>query len=124
MIFIAKNEKGESSWQLVKDGRKTVTRRMKPMDVGKDFAVCPGRGKFAICRARVMACENSLEHFNKYSHILALYGSVGEYKTDEAHLEGFNSWNGLMQYFQKHGINFMDTFRIEFKLCKDLERYR
>ena len=119
MIFIAKNEDGESSWKLVQDGVKTVTRRMKPMDVGKEFAICPGRGKYAVCRAKVIDCMNSLEHFHRYSQQKEVYRSLNEYKADEARLEGFNSWDGLMRWFQKHKINFADTFRIEFELIKN-----
>jgi len=118
MIFVAKNEKDIPTWLLILDGDKTTTRRMKPMDVGKEFAVQPGRGKFAVCRARVINCMNSSDHYNKYDHILALYDSVDDYKADEARLEGFGSWEELMLWFKDHKINFMDTFRIEFKVIK------
>ena len=52
--------------QAVLDGRKTVTRRLAnqnprspwfeggcSLNVGQDYAICPGRGKNAIGRARV-----------------------------------------------------------------------
>lgn len=113
MIFVAKNEFGTPSCILIQNGTKTVTRRMKPMDVGKEFAVQPGRGKFSICRARVIACDNSMKHFHNNT------GSLTNYKIKEARLEGFETWHGLMQWFQKHNINFADTFRIEFKLVKE-----
>jgi hypothetical protein len=110
MIFIAKNEDEIPSWKLAQNGIKTVTRRMKPLPVGKEFAIQPGRGKYAVCRARVIACDNSMDHFHNNT------GSSIEYKRKEAHFEGFYSWGGLMQWFQKHNINFADTYRIEFKI--------
>ena len=110
MIFIAKNEKGEPSWKLILEGRKTVTRRVKPLPVGKDFAVCPGRGKFAVCRAKVVSCTKSMIHYHSYAHILGLE----KYKELESHKEGFESWGSLMKFFQKKNIQFIDTYRIEF----------
>ena len=115
MIFVAKNEKGESTYQLVLDKTKTVTRRMKPMDVGKEFAVQPGRGKPAVCRAVVIDCMNCMEHFHKFCNDM---GSIADYKESEAHLEGFGSWQGLMLWFKDHDVNFAETYRIEFKVIK------
>lgn len=119
MIFVAKNEKGETTWKLAQKGIKTVTRRMKHMDVGKEFAIQPGRGKVAVCRATVISCVNSLDHYHEFAWDLKKTKPIGWYKESEAKKEGFNSWDGLMQYFQKHDINFMDTFRIEFKLKRE-----
>ena len=116
MIFVAKNERNESTWQLVLDGKKTTTRRMKPMDIGKEFAIQPGRGKHAVCRAVVISCMNSIEHYHTYSNLIELYKSLNEYKADEARLEGFGSWHDLMLWFNDHDVNFADTFRIEFKV--------
>lgn len=112
MIFIAKNENGEPTWKLAQDGIKTVTRRLKPLPVGKEFAIQPGRGKFAVCRGKVISCMGSMEHYKKYSNVRFLK----EYKENEAHLEGFNSWDGLMQFFQEKKIQFIDTYRIEYML--------
>jgi len=112
MIFIAKNEDGDPSWKLVQEGRKTVTRRLKPLPVGKEFAVQPGRGKFAICRARVISCMSSMGHYERNADGTFLK----EYREHEAHLEGFSSWDGIMKFFQKKGIQFKDTFRIEFEV--------
>ena len=119
MIFVAKNEKGEPTWKLAQKGIKTVTRRMKPMDVGKEFAIQPGRGKFAVCRATVISCVKSNIHYQEFAWDLKKTKTIDWYKESEAKKEGFNSWDGLMQYFQKHDINFMDAFRIEFKLLKN-----
>jgi hypothetical protein len=56
--------------QAVMAGRKTVTRRLVSdnprspwyrgacaLKVGRDYAVCPGRGKHAIGRVRIVAVE-------------------------------------------------------------------
>ena len=110
MIFIAKNEKGTPTWKLALQGKKKVTRRMKPLPVGKEFAVQPGRGKFAVCRGRVVSCVNSLDHWHGHK------GDICSYKESEAHLEGFISWDGLMQFFGKNKIQFVDTYRIEYEL--------
>ena len=115
MIFIAKNELGCPTWKLAQIGKKTVTRRLKPLSVGKEFAIQPGHGKFAICRAKVISCMSSLQHYHDYVEL----DKINEYEQKEANLEGFNSWDGLMQFFQKNKINFMQTYRIEYELIKN-----
>jgi len=110
MIFIAKNEDGTPTWQLALQGKKKVTRRMKPLPVGKEFAIQPGRGKFAVCRACVVSCYRSWDHWTENKV------DICNYKKAEAKLEGFNTWHGLMKFFEKNDINFMDTFRIEFEV--------
>ena len=115
MIFIASNEDGIPTWKLVQEGIKVVTRRVKPLSVGKEFAIQPGRGKFAICRAKVVSCMKSLDHYDSFAHKLGLE----KYKVLEAHKEGFVSWDGLMRFFQKKNIQFIDTFRIEYVLIED-----
>jgi len=112
MIFIAKNEDNIPTWKLVIDKSKTVTRRLKPMQIGKEFAVCPGRGKHAVCRAVVTDCVLSRVHYHAREIDLV------DYKHLEAKMEGFKSWDGLMSWFIKHKVNFEDTFRIEFKVIK------
>lgn len=116
MIFIAKNEKGEPSWKLVLEGNKTVTRRVKSLPVGKDFAVCPGRGKFAICRAEVIDCIPHQKWIIKKSFFLTEPNDAVQILENEAHKEGFNSWHGLIKWFRDKGINIDDTYRIEFKV--------
>lgn len=116
MIFIAKNEKGEATWKLALEGIKTVTRRLKPLPVGKEFAIRPGRGKFAVCRARVITLCTSVDHFHKFGYDT---GSLLDYKENEAHLEGFESWDGLMQFLQKNKIQFKDTYRIEYEVISN-----
>lgn len=118
MIFCAKNEDGIPTWKLVLAGEKIVTRRMKPMPIGKTFAVCPGRGKKAVCRAEVTDCQLSKVHWHVYAHNKELFENIQEYKQEEADCEGFKTWDGLMRWFQKHNIQFADTFRIEFKVIK------
>ena len=121
MIFVAKNEEGEPTWKLALERRKTVTRRLKPLPVGKEFAIQPGRGKFAVCRGRVVSCIHSLKHFD----LERPYSYLESWKQNEAHKEGFNSWDGLMRFFQDKKIQFRDTFRIEYELInqkKDKDR--
>jgi len=112
MIFCAKNEDGIPTWQLVLTGEKTVSRRLKPMQIGKEFAVCPGRGKHAVCRAVVIDCTLSKVHYH------AKEMDPADYKYLEAKMEGFKTWDYLMYWLRSHGIKFEDTFRIEFKVIK------
>lgn len=107
MIFIAKNELGKLSWQSVLDDEKTVTRRLKPLPGDKVFAVQPGRGKFAVCRCRVISCIRH-EHWARSS---CNFGKEEE----EAHKEGFLTWKGLLDWLEAHGIDIDDTWRIEFE---------
>lgn len=116
MIFIAKNEKGEPSWKLVQEGRKTVTRRVKPLDVGKEFAVQPGRGKFAVCRCKVVSCMSHRDWIfseGKPGH-LTLLGT--QFWNKEARKEGFSSWASLVDWFNKRNQEIESMFRIEFKV--------
>ena len=119
MIFIAKNENGEYTWELILTKEKTVTSRVSPIDVDKTFAVQPGRGKKAVCRAKVVSCINRLQHYQQQS--LTHDGDIASWKQKEAELEGFKSWDGLMRYFQKNNINFMELYRIEFELIDEEE---
>ena len=112
MIFIAKNEDKIPTWKLVLNRTKTVTRRMKPMQIGKEFAIQPGRGKKAICRAVVTDCVLSRVHYH------AREIDPVDYKQLEAKMEGFKTWFGLIHWMRKHKISFEDTFRIEFKVVK------
>lgn len=111
MIFSSKNEKGEPAWELVMKDEKTVTRRMKPQQVGAIRAVQPGRGKKAVGYVRVKSCilhsvwqmaTNSMEPRQQF--------------TTEANKEGFESWDGLLAWFNEHKIDIKQTFRIEFEL--------
>lgn len=116
MIFSAKNEDGVPTWKLVKDGSKVVTRRLKPLWVDDDFAIQSGRGRTAICRARVVSC---IPHY-KWLQRNVLIGvedcDVKRILKDEATKEGFNSWAGLMNYFEEKKINMFHLYRIEFQL--------
>jgi len=109
MIFIAKNEDGIPTWKLIQDGKKTVTRRLKPLLAGKEFAVQPGRGKFAVCRCKVIHCMSHLVW-------IKLHRDGSASLKEEAQKEGFNNWIELTDWFDKKGINIEDTFRIAFEL--------
>lgn len=119
MIFAAKNEKGIYTWKLVLDGDKTVTRRLKPVRVGKIRAVQPGRGKKAICKIKILEC---VPHRGRAIGLYDLsHDAVDRFQKAldrEAEKEGFCSWKGLLEWFDAKGINISDTFRIEFKLVK------
>ena len=112
MIFIAKNEDGIPSWQLVLNGMKTVTRRLSPMPVGKVFAVQPGRGKKAVCYAKVVSC---MDCDDWYSQEIADKGN--EHLLDqEAFKEGFKTWEGLYSWLVgKYGEDLPMFYRIEFE---------
>ena len=121
MIFIAKNEKGEPSWKLIQEGKKTVTRRVKPLPVGKDFAVCPGRGKFAVCRCKVVSCISHRDWVlseGKPGHVIIL-GT--QFLNKEAIKEGFSSWRSLVRWFNERGQDIESMFRIEFEVMKNVE---
>lgn len=103
LIFSARNEYGEPLWRLVLEGKKTVTRRTKPLAAGKEFAVQPGRGQRAVCRAVVVSCEKEgLQHCHE----------------DEAKKEGFKSWEGLRNWLKEHNSKRLPLYRIEFKVLK------
>ena len=110
MIFCSKNSKGLPAWQLILDGKKTVTRRIKPCVVGKDYAVCPGRGKFQVCRIKVLSC---ITHKNWLEHI-----KIEEDFEQDAKKEGFASTLELYNWFYDHKINIGNTYRIEFEVVK------
>lgn len=128
MIFCAKNEDGVPTWKLVLEGKKTVTRRFKPMPVGKEFAIQPGRGKKAVAKAVVVNCEKHKKWAK--SHCICFRYSALEYKNvykedlekplhEEARLEGFNSYFRLVKWLTDKNIIIDDTYRIEFKLIKE-----
>jgi len=115
MIFIAKNEKGEPSWKLILEDKKTVTRRVKPLPIGKEFAVCPGRGKFAVCRCRVVSCIQHRDWIKSQSTAGAITLFGIPYFNKEARKEGFGSWGGLVKWFNARGQDIETMFRIEFE---------
>ena len=109
MLFTSKNEDGVPAWELVLAGEKTVTRRLKPMAVGKEFAVQPGRGRKSVCRARVVSCV-------PHRQWVADKGFCFDARiAGEAELEGFRTYAGLLAWFKEHKIYVSKTFRIEFE---------
>ena len=111
MIFCSRNEDGVPAWKLVLENKKTVTRRVKPMAVGKEFAVCPGRGKKAVCRARVVSCMSNYDWIKRIPAIQ----SDKEFR-DEAHCEGFGAWETLWDWLGAHyDIEETILYRIEFE---------
>lgn len=127
MIFCAKNEDGIPTWKLVLEGKKTVTRRLKPMLVGKEFAIQPGRGKRAVARGKVTLCCNSKAYkanailLMRYTNIDYLVATIQAFLEEEARKEGFKSYEGLLVWFVNHKININNTYRIEFEVIEKYE---
>ena len=90
MIFSAVNEDGEPLWKLVMDGRKTVTRRLKPQTIGSIRAVQPKRTSKAIGHIKIIDCRQE-----------TWLGQGITNKTEEAHLEGFRNWERIEEFFYK-----------------------
>jgi hypothetical protein len=126
MIFCAKNEDGIPTWKLVLEGKKTVTRRLKPLPVGKEFAIQPGRGKKVVARGKVVDCQHTWSWWldwmlgqldQKWLSMPFTY-KKRKFLTKEAHKEGFKSWEGLIIWFKEHKIDINNTYRIEFELLE------
>lgn len=113
MIFAAKNEEGTPTWRLVFKGKKTVTRRMKPVSVGKILAIQPGRGKKQVCKMQVKSCIPHMLIMKALEAFPIRYREIWMKK--EAHKEGFLTWEGLLSYFKGKHIDIDKTWRIEFK---------
>ena len=116
MIFAAKNEKGEPSWKLVLDGRKIITRRLKSTTVGKIRAVQPGRGKKSICKIKILRCMPHKNYMIGLSNLSD--DAVGRFQKaldNEAKKEGFETWQGLLDWLNTKGIDIGDTWRLEFE---------
>lgn len=111
MIFVSKNEDGVPAWELILKDEKTVTRRLKPVEVGKIIAVCPGRGKFAVCKAKVLSCEE-----DEFWQERQIREAAGNWWTEEAHKEGFKTWDGLWEWIRGHHKGPLPKmYRIEFE---------
>jgi len=107
MIFCSKNEYEIPAWQLILEGKKTVTRRTKPVEIGRSVAVQPGRGKKAVCRIKVLSCIDADEWDKKHA--------ATEFQK-EAEKEGFEFWDSLWEWIEnKYGKPFPKLWRIEFK---------
>ena len=111
MIFCSRNEKGEDAWRLVLDDKKTVTRRLKPLEKGKIVAVQPNRGKKAVGYIKIKHCCTHYYWDELFPRNITDLNK-------EAEREGFGSWLSLLEWFQDNHIRIEDTFRIEFELVK------
>lgn len=120
MIFISKNEKGELGWTLILNGQKRVTRRAKPIAIGKILAVQPGRGKKAVGHIRVISCMTHEEWCKQKDSILEYWSDYEEWCrvrfAQEAKREGFELWDTVEKWFKDHKIDIASTYRIEFTL--------
>jgi hypothetical protein len=113
MIFCSVNEAGEVAWKLILCGRKTVTRRLKSVAVGKILAVQPGRGKKAVGHIKVISCIPHKEWFQNAIDDQSTY-FFNQRLMKETELEGFKDWRTIENFFFNKKINIHDTFRIEF----------
>lgn len=96
-------------WKLVLDGKKTITRRIKPEPVGAIRAVCPTRGMAQVCKIMIISCIPHRDWF-------AMYWNNPRALRAEAKREGFGSWEGLMAWFDmKYGGIPEGLYRIEFR---------
>ena len=118
MIFASRNESGVKAWKLVLDGKKTVTRRLKPQPVGVLRAVCPSRGKRQVCKIQILSCVDDTTWqmmFRSYR-----MRDVRRFLLQEAHREGFKSWGGLQDWFyHKYGEYPQGLYRIEFRRVEE-----
>ncbi|MFA6330344.1 MAG: hypothetical protein WCX64_06750 [Candidatus Micrarchaeia archaeon] len=115
MIFFSKDEDGVSACEKILCGEKTVTRRQKPLTVGKEFAVQSGRGKKAVCRAVVVAC---VPHNSWYASQISPLEGTPRWKDAmlaEARAEGFESVDGWLDWYPRHKLDVNETYRIEFR---------
>lgn len=118
MIFASKNESGEAAWELVLSGRKTVTRRMRPVPVGAVRSIQPGRTKKGVGSIEILSCVPHLDWQIEYVAGTCDTQEALNRLTKEAQAEGFIGWQGLLKYFDDHGLRIEDTYRIEFRLVK------
>lgn len=109
MIFCSKNEAGVPAWKLVLSKQKTVTRRIKPVEVGKIVSVQPNRGVKSVCKIKIKSCvfEKTIGETVKLHDL-----------ENEAHREGFLSWSGLLNWLEKNGAS-ENVYRIEFVKVKN-----
>ena len=123
MIFCSKNELGvvKANWiASLPVGTRFVTRRSKVpridlptrsnSHVRKSFAVCPNRGKKAVCRAGYIGLERHSDWLKRVTKnpddTLAAF-------LIESRLEGFTSVSGWLGWYPAHKIDINNTFRIE-----------
>ena len=91
------------------------------MEVGKEFAVCPGRGKKAVCRAKVISCIAHITWKRRAEEATSdlVYPIHMQYAEHwEAKREGFLNWDGLLTWLELNFTDIDKTYRIEFKVLK------
>ena len=115
MIFCARNDVEAPTWELVLNGTKLVTRRVKPEPVGAVRAVCPGRGKKAVCRVRIVSCELESKWWARFKGLK--YNDLGRVLEREAKLEGFGSWEALQKWLHNH-TDRKPLYRIGFEIIE------
>ena len=98
--------------ELVMDGRKTVTRRPMQADKpcqyheGRDYAVQPGRGKFAVGRIRVLSVRGEV---------------LSDIDERDAVAEGFDDVAGFKEKWEAlygEADPEQGVWRLEFEVCE------
>lgn len=121
MIFAARNEKNQSTCDLVLSGDKTVTRRLdggRVYMVGKTYAVQRGRGLRSEGFIVIVSRMYHYEWVHKILESLPIE-EVNGVLAHEAACEGFCSWGGLLNYFIKNNIDINNLIRYGFELKKE-----
>jgi hypothetical protein len=118
MIFGAKNEKNESTCDLVLAERKICTRRLETgrvYKVGHDYAVQRHRGAKSEGTIKIIGAVKHLDWVHK-----SLTGKsaddINRILQRESENEGFYGWKGLLDYMTKNNIDINNTIRYKFKL--------
>ena len=114
MIFCSKDEEGTPKWLKILEMKPTdvmVTRRLKPMVVGKTYAVCPNRGKKQVCRIKCLSVIRHPDWLSSFDS--AEY--FGYALVVETKLEGFNSVPNWFAWYKEHKIDINKTWRCEFE---------
>lgn len=109
MIFCSKNEAGVAAWKLVLEGKKTVTRRIRPLQAGKIVAVQPSRKRKAVAKICVLSCIPE----SRWLRSLPRKGRERALGL-EAKREGFHTWVGLRKWLDGHNKERKPLYRIEF----------
>lgn len=86
------------------------------MRVGQEFAVQPGRGKKAVCRARVVSIRWHRNWQDGLDPLAAYRGAYDRALKQEARREGFKTWQGVLAWLAAHKIDVNATWRIEFEV--------
>ena len=117
MIFASKNEKGDPAWKLILEGKKTVTRRLKPIKEGSIRAIQQNRCGKAIGHIKIISCQSSDKWIEELLDCTTKR-TLNRRLREEANREGFERWFDLCDWFLNNNIDIDRTYRIEFELIQ------